>query len=77
MQIVRRAPQQLFLYNNKLQFSDLTSNQVVGSSNRSEEREAQRQVEPRSGDEAAMVPSNLSERAKYKRGDSMDPPFCV
>ncbi len=29
----QRAPRQLFFYNNKLQFNDLTSNQVVGSSN--------------------------------------------
>ena len=29
----QRAPQQLFFYYNKLQFKNLTSNQVVGSSN--------------------------------------------
>ena len=33
MQKAQRAPQQLFFYNNKLQLKDLTSNQVVGSSN--------------------------------------------
>ena len=29
----QRAPLQLFFYNNKLQYSNLTTNQVVGSSN--------------------------------------------
>ncbi len=33
VQVRQRAPQQLFFYYNKLQFKDLTSNQVVGSSN--------------------------------------------
>ncbi len=33
VQVRQRASLQLFFYNNKLQFSNLTSNQVVGSSN--------------------------------------------
>ena len=95
----QRAPLQLFFYNNKLQFRNLTSNQVVGSSNlsgrtkyekgihrmpfsyltlprefelccpkgnvRTEVHEVNRQAEPRSGDEAAKLPSNLSGRAIF------------
>ncbi len=103
---MQRAPQQRFFCFNKLQFSDLSTNRAVGSSNlsgraknrmapewghfvfearefelccpkgnvRTEERESRRQAEPRSGDEAAKLPSEASFASRQtpkapRRGD--------